>query len=528
MTASNFNEPEFNLRYRRLFETAQDGILIVDFETGKIDEANPFLLDMLGYEASEIVGRQLWQIGAIVDKDLAVHAFNVLREKGYIRYENLPLRHKTGNVIDVEFVSNVYDVGEAKVIQCNIRDITSRKKSERQLAISTLTQEKQNWAILAYAQAAMALSHGRSPAELINDVCNAIVSQAPYVVAWVGMADADIDKTVRVAGVAGPSKSYTDGLVVSWSEDTLSGKGPVGSSIRLGQPVIILDGDIDPRFEPWRARAKSYGIRCIVSVPIKSAEAVIGALAVYSKIPNAFSDSEVHLFENLANEIGYGLKAIKDQENLSVEIEGKEKAQNQLLLALNATIEAMSKTMEWRDPYTAGHQKRVAKISTIIGKKMGLSEDRLQGLYMAGLVHDIGKVAVPSEILTKPTTLSDLERKMVQEHVNSGYQILKDIPFSWPIADVVHQHHERMDGTGYPLGLKGDEILLEARILAVADTIEAMGSHRPYRPAQDLDVTFRELQKMAGKGLDPQVVQVALELFKDPHVVDELLSRRAI
>ncbi len=388
--------------------------------------------------------------------------------------------------------------------------------------------DKRSWAILAYAQAAMALSHASKPEELIHDVCHAIVGQAPYVIAWVGMAESDPNKTVRVAGVAGSAKSYTDGIVVSWSEDTVSGKGPVGTSIRLGQTVVIADGEVDPRFEPWRARAIAYGIRCIVSVPIRSAGIVIGALAVYSKIPNAFSDSEIHLFENLANEIGYGLKALKDQENLLIEVKVRQEAQAQLLLALNATIEAMSKTMEWRDPYTAGHQKRVAKISTVIGKRLGLSEDRLQGLYMAGLVHDIGKVAVPSEILTKPTTLSDLERKMVQEHVNSGYQILKDIPFSWPIADVVHQHHERMDGTGYPLGIKGEQILLEARILAVADTIEAMGSHRPYRPAQDLDVTFQELQKMSGKGLDPEVVKVAIELFKDPKVIDELLSRRAI
>lgn len=390
------------------------------------------------------------------------------------------------------------------------------------------SQEMKNWAILAYAQASVALSHSNTPGQLINDVCQAIVTQAPYVIACVGMAERDVLKTVRVVGVAGSAKSYTEGIVVSWSEDTVSGRGPIGSSIRLGAPVIIQDSEVDPRFEPWRERARTYGIRCIASVPIRSSEKVIGALAVYSKMPNAFSDTEIYLFENLANEIGYGLKALDDQEKLLEEIKFRQKTQNQLLLALNATIEAMSKTMEWRDPYTAGHQKRVAKIATLIGKKLGLEEDRLQGLYMAGLVHDIGKVAIPSEILTKPTALTELERKLVQEHVNSGYQILKDIPFSWPIADIVHQHHERMDGTGYPLGLKGDEILLEARILAVADTIEAMGSHRPYRPARDLDVTFKELQLMAGKGLDPKVVELAIELFKDPKTIDALLSRQSI
>ena len=403
---------------------------------------------------------------------------------------------------------------------------STKPAPENEMGLST--QEMKNWAILAYAQASIALSHSNTPDHLINDVCEAIVTQAPYVIAWVGMAESDSLKTVRVAGVAGSAKAYTEGIVVSWSEDTVSGRGPVGSSIRLGVPVIIQDGEVDPRFEPWRERARAYGIRCIASVPIKSAGKLIGALAVYSKIPNAFSETEIYLFENLANEIGYGLKALDDQEKLLEEIEFRQKAQNQLLLALNATIEAMSKTMEWRDPYTAGHQKRVAKIATLIGKKLALDEDRLQGLYMAGLVHDIGKIAIPSEILTKPTILTELERKLVQEHVNSGYQILKDIPFSWPIADIVRQHHERMDGTGYPLGIKGDDILLEARILAVADTIEAMGSHRPYRPARDLEITFRELHDMAGKGLDPKVVEVAIELFKDPKTIDALLSRQAI
>ena len=342
-------------------------------------------------------------------------------------------------------------------------------KSDSVKSVGLSNQAMKNWAILAYAQASVALSHSNSPDHLINDVCQAIVTQAPYVIACVGMAESDASKTVSVAGVAGSAKAYTEGIIVSWSEDTVSGRGPIGSSIRLGVPVIIQDGEEDPRFEPWRERARAYGIRCIASVPIKSAGKVIGALAVYSKIPNAFSDTEIYLFENLANEIGYGLKALDDQEKLLEEVKFRQKAQNQLLLALNATIEAMSKTMEWRDPYTAGHQKRVAKIATLIGKKLALDEDRLQGLYMAGLVHDIGKIAIPSEILTKPTTLTDLERKLVQEHVNSGYEILKDIPFSWPIADIVRQHHERLDGTGYPLGIKGDEILLEARILAVAD-----------------------------------------------------------
>lgn len=524
-SAQSGQKSDLSLRYLRLFETAQDGILILDFPTGVIEDANPFITDLLGYSKEEVIGKQLWEIGPFVDKEAANLAFKELHDKGYVRYENLPLKHKNGKILAVEFVSNAYQVNGDTVIQCNIRDISDRRKSEDELRVSKALLEKQNWAVLAYAHAAIALSRAEDEATLIKGVCSAIVKEAPYVMAWVGMAQHDEQMTVRVAGMEGSAKAYADGIQVSWSDKTLTGKGPVGQCIRTGVATIILDTEEDPRFIPWRDRAKTYGIRCVVAIPIHDETKTIGALAVYSKIANAFSDSEIQLFENLADEVGYGLRAIKHRQDLALEMKERQAAEHQLTLALESTIAAMSKTMEWRDPYTAGHQKRVAEIAVLIGEKLGLSQDRLQGLHMAGMVHDIGKVAIPSEILTKPTALSDLERKMVQGHVESGYQILKDVPFNWPIADMVRQHHERIDGSGYPLGLKGDQILLEAKILAVADTIEAMASHRPYRPARSLEVTFDEVKRLSGTCLDEAVVQVALDLFGDQVLIKKLLER---
>jgi PAS domain S-box-containing protein len=517
--------PDLGLRYLRLFETAQDGILILDYSTGKIQDANPFLTDLLGYSKDELIGKELWEIGPFIDKEPALLAFKELHDSGYVRYENLPLRSKSGRVLEVEFVSNAYRVNGDQVIQCNIRDITDRRRVEEELKKSRSLLEKQNWAVLAYAHAAIALSRAENEKVLVQDVCCAIVKEAPYVIAWVGMAEHDEQKTVRVAGMEGSARAYAEGIQVSWDEDAATGKGPVGQCIRTGLSTVILDSELDPRFIPWRDRARQYGIRCIVATPIHDGEKTIGALAVYSKIANAFSESEIHLFENLADEIGYGLRSIKHREALDLEIRERLGAQKQLTLALESTIAAMSKTMEWRDPYTAGHQKRVADIAVMIGEKMGLGVDRLQGLHMAGMVHDIGKVAIPSEILTKPTALTDLERKMVQGHVESGYQILKDVPFNWPIADMVRQHHERIDGSGYPLGLKGDAILVESKILAVADTIEAMASHRPYRPARSLEVTFQELRRLSGTFLDARVVEVALELFQDQENIKNMLER---
>ena len=179
------------------------------------------------------------------------------------------------------------------------------------------------------------------------------------------------------------------------------------------------------------------------------------------------------------------------------------------------TVEAMARTLEVRDPYTAGHQHRVALISRAIGKEMGLPSDQILGLYMAALVHDIGKISVPAEFLTKPGRLSKPEMDMIRCHPEDGYDILKDIPFSWPIARFVMQHQERLDGSGYPLGLSGEAITLEARILAVADVVEAMASDRPYRPALGLKMALEEISKNSGRFYDPKVVRACVNLFEE-------------
>jgi putative nucleotidyltransferase with HDIG domain len=381
--------------------------------------------------------------------------------------------------------------------------------------------EKQNWALSAYSKASLALTHAQTADELCQEVSAAIVTQGSYVLSWVGLVVHDEIKSVRVAGSAGSAHSYAQGIQVSWDENSPYGQGPTGVCIRSGRSQVVKDALNDEGFTPWRARASQYGIRSAIAIPIFSASHVMGTLMVYSKIVDAFGPVEITLFENLANEIGYGLKSLERQESLKLALAEREKAQDKLLVSLRSTIEAMSRTMEWRDPYTAGHQKRVANIAAAIAHEMNWDEDRIQGLYMGAMVHDIGKVGVPSEILTKPTRLTSIEMKLVEVHPETGYQILKDLPFSWPIADMIRQHHEHMDGSGYPLGLKGEEILPEARVLAVADVIEAMSSHRPYRPARGMDAAIAEVKDAGGKTLDQEVVEAALRVVKKhPHLFE--------
>lgn len=176
-------------------------------------------------------------------------------------------------------------------------------------------------------------------------------------------------------------------------------------------------------------------------------------------------------------------------------------------------ITALSATLEMRDPYTAGHQRRVAHLATAIAIELGLSQDQINGLYLSSVVHDFGKILVPAEILSKPGRLNDLEYGLIKMHPQTGHEILKGIDFPWPIAQTVLQHHERQSGNGYPRGLKDSEILPEAKILAVADVVEAMVSHRPYRAGLGVEVALQELRRNRGELYDPVVVDACLSLF---------------
>jgi PAS domain S-box-containing protein len=183
--------------------------------------------------------------------------------------------------------------------------------------------------------------------------------------------------------------------------------------------------------------------------------------------------------------------------------------------AFGATVQVMVSAVEMRDPYTAGHQSRVADLTCAIATEMGLAPDKIEGIRMAGSIHDIGKLSIPAEILVKPTKLTDIELSLIKEHPRSGYEILKNVESPWPLAQIVYQHHERMDGSGYPRNLKGDEMLMEARILAVADVVEAMASHRPYRAAMGIETALEEIEKKKGIIYDETVVDACLRVFRE-------------
>ncbi|AHE97088.1 phosphodiesterase [Thioalkalivibrio paradoxus ARh 1] len=242
-------------------------------------------------------------------------------------------------------------------------------------------------------------------------------------------------------------------------------------------------------------------------LPLRLQDRPLGRLLVFADDHHAFSEIEdVRVMVEMAGDLTYGLDTLQAREQHL-------KARHALEHSLERTIEAIATTLEFRDPYTAGHQKRATRIAEAIAHEIGLDEHRLKGLFVAGTIHDIGKISVPVEILSRPGKLSVAEFEIIKGHAIAGYDIVKGIDFPWPVPQIIRQHHERLDGSGYPDGLSGNDILLEARILAVADVVEAISSHRPYRPALGLSAAVEEIRTHRGTRFDARVVDACLKLI---------------
>jgi len=224
-----------------------------------------------------------------------------------------------------------------------------------------------------------------------------------------------------------------------------------------------------------------------MALPLISNGKIFGSLSLYSGEPDYFTEKDVYHFNKLAENIVYGIVALQTRSKRYKAEDNLKKSLEKLRKTLSAIIEALENTVEVRDPYTAGHQRRVADLGRSIGSQMGFSEDIIDGIRIGGILHDIGKINVPIDILMKPGSLTDLEFSLIKLHPQVGYDVLKGIDFPWPVPKIILQHHERIDGSGYPKGLKNGDILMEAKILSVADVVEAMASHRPYRPALGVD-----------------------------------------
>ena len=619
-------------RYRRLFETAQDGILLLNADTALIEDVNPYLIKMLGYTHTEFLGKKLWEVGPFADIAQSKEMFIELQTKGYVRYEHLPLRTIDGAKIDVEFVSNSYMCDDVKVIQCNIRDVTESKAAAAKIA-------RQSKLYSALSQCNKAIIHSASEEHLFPQICRAAVEFGGMKMAWIGLIDPET-LVVRPAASFGDDAGYIDGLTISVDAGSPFGGGITGCAIREKRPIWCQNFLTDSKTTPWRDAYKRAGIAATASLPLSRNGITVGVFCLFSGEVDSFDEAARDLLMEMASDISFALdnlahgalrrqtdermraaeetfRSLVDQaiagifiiqdgklayvnsrcaeivgqgsaddligtdaflligeahrdevadsirrllvgETQSVALEfaairrdgviiqveanagrathegrpaiigtlqdisEKKRANDeirkylsQLKTAFRSSVDVATIISEMRDPYTVGHERRVAELAVAIGTELGLDEGRLEGLQVAGHLHDVGKITVPSEILTKPGTLRAAEILLIQEHPRAGYDVLKGVEFPWPVALVALQHHERMDGSGYPQGLKGDEILLESRIVAVADVVEAMFSHRPYRPGLGIEKALAEIERGRGAIYDIEVADACLHLFRE-------------
>jgi diguanylate cyclase (GGDEF)-like protein/PAS domain S-box-containing protein len=348
---------------------------------------------------------------------------------------------------------------------------------------------------------------------LLRNVCEVGVRQGGYRMVWVGYARNDAAKSLEPMAFAGHEDGFLNAVDFTWSETDPAHNGPPGLAIRTKEPVVVRSTADDPLYRSFVSEALPRGYASVAAMPlIGSGGEAFGAIMFLSGLHEAFDADEMVLLQEFAVDLAYGIQALRTKD-LQVRFEGDLLVANERLEGvLRDVIEAMSRVVESRDPYTQGHQVRVAGLAKSIAVELGLRASEIEGIEVAALVHDIGKLGVPSEILTKPTRLTDTEFRWIKEHSEAGYAILKDIDFLWPVAQMVLQHHERLDGSGYPNGLKGDEMLRGARIIAVADVVEAMASHRPYRAALELEAALAEVSD--ADRFDPEAAAACIRLFE--------------
>ncbi|MDM7999357.1 MAG: PAS domain S-box protein [Dehalococcoidia bacterium] len=439
--------------FRALIENAWDAIAIVSAEGVMLYES-PSSARILGYEPEEIVGKNL--VDYVRPEDVAAIADTFRRfrtEPNAIVMVDAGFRHKDGHYVECEgTLQNFLHDAKINGIVANYRDVTDRRRAEEAV---------------------------RSSEERFRNLVEAASD-------WVWEVDANGVYTYASPNVQ-EVLGYSVGEVIGRS---ISDFMPAREASRFSKMFRAHAAKKEPFAFVESSRLHKDG-RIIVMET--------------SGVPFLGGDGGLLGYRGIGRDITDRKKVEKELENSLRKVEK----------TVEAAIQAISHTMETRDPYTTGHQRRVTQLACAIAKEMGMAPWQIDGIRVAGLLHDIGKIAVPTEILSKPGRLSDIEFSMIKAHPKVGFDILKNVEFEWPIARIVVQHHERLDGSGYPFGLRGRDILQESRILAVADVVEAMSSHRPYRPALGIDKALAELVRGEGVLYDPEVVRACSRVIKE-------------
>jgi len=480
-----------------LIQSLPDIFYLIDQQGGLL-QWNRKGPELLGLSPEEMSEQNVLNFVFVEDRPLIIQKIKEALETGSAEAEarlNLSkgLRHYvlTATRVETKRGLNVIGIGV---------DITELKQAEEAL-------RRANRSLKMLSAGNMALVRAANEDELLRSITNIIVENGGYLHAAVGYAENDPEKSITPIAWTGMNEGHFWVQHPVWA-DTEQGQIPIARAIRSGTTQICHDIASAAVFKPWRDAALARGYVSNIVLPLSHGNRTFGGLSIYSSESDAFDEEDVRLLEELASDLAYGIITLRAR---------TEHEQHAMILrqSLEQSIQTIATTVEARDPYTAGHQRRVAELATAIAQEMGLPEEQVHGIHLAAIIHDLGKIHIPAEILSKPGKLNEIEFMLIKTHPKSGYDILKDVKFPWPIADIILQHHEKLDGSGYPQGLKGDQILLESKILTVADVVEAMSSHRPYRPTLGVVAALSEIGRGRGSTYDPAVVDTCRRLFLD-------------
>ena len=491
-------------KFRQISASAQDAILMMD-DKGCVVLWNKSAEKMFGYRSDELLGKELhdW---IIPERYLGVfhEKFPAFVDTGsgpvIGKTVELEAIRKNGEEFPVEVSFSSAKLGGRWHAIGLIRDITDRKQAEEALG-------RANRALRTLSACNEVLVRATSEDQLLQTVVNIIVEQSGYELSEVCYAEDNPEKSITLMAWSGMDEKFFWVGHPSWA-DTEEGQLPIASAIRSGMTQIRRDIAAESKYKPWRDEALARGHVSNIALPFVENGRTFGALSIYSSDAKTFDEEEVRLLEELANDLAYGVATLRTRL-------AHDQQAAILLESMEQSIQTVAYTVEARDPYTAGHQRRVAELATAIAQEMGLTEDQVNATHLAAIIHDLGKIRVPAEILSKPGKLTEIEFMLIKTHPQAGYDILKNVKFPWPIADIILQHHEKLDGTGYPQGLKGEQILIESRIMSVADVVEAMSSHRPYRAALGIEPALNEIKRGRGIAYDAAVVDACLRLFAE-------------
>ena len=490
-------------KYREIFDGAPEGIFRYALD-GRCLTLNESGARMMGFDSSAEAIAAINEHGFSVwinpeDQQRYLH---LMETEGQVTAFKVQQRRKDGSLCWIALTARrMTDVADKPpYYQGFVEDITEKEKLDADLK-SKLRE------LRLVSEMNKALLHAKSEEELLNSYCRIVVEVGGYRMACVGFAEKGPEMRIAPLIFAGHEDGYFSGIEPLWDDSEL-GHGPAGEAVRTLQQVVVDDIATDPRMKPWRKAALDRGYRAQIAFPFTLSDSTVGIMSAYAESRGRITETERTLMEQISLQLGYGIDTLRM-------ITEQRKFQESLNASLEQIIAVIAETIDRRDPYTAGHQRRVAELCVRIAQRLSLSECRIQGLRLAASIHDLGKIAIPLEILTYPAKLSAAQFNLLKEHSQIGYDIVRNIQFPWPIADMILQPHERLDGSGYPHGLRSEEILFESKILAVADVVEAMSSHRPYRAACGIDQALAEVTSLSGKLYEPSVVDACVELFRE-------------